>query len=121
MGTSAGAALQLSPSNKFHPHRLVFNGYVNGCRQAAPFASSAEAQRKRLHSWYTDDGENYHFAKNATGGPLCTEGIGEVGFAETPDGGLGFAATASSTAKEMQLPWTVRSTGRWRLVWGPWV
>ena len=55
---------------------------------AAPFASSAEAQRKRLHSWYTDDGENYHFAKNATGGPLCTEGIGEVGFAETPDGGI---------------------------------
>ena len=32
MGTSAGAALQLSPSNKFHPHRLVFNGYVNGCQ-----------------------------------------------------------------------------------------
>lgn len=70
--TSAGAALQLSSGNKHHPHRLVFTGHVNGCQQF----------------WYTDDGETYQFAKNATGGPLCTIGIGEVGFAETPDGGI---------------------------------
>lgn len=73
MWTSAGAALQLSPTNKYHPHRLIFTGHVNGCQQF----------------WYTDDGETYHFAQNATGpGALCTIGIGEVGFAETPDGGI---------------------------------
>ena len=31
--TSAGAALQLSPTNKYHPHRLLFTGHVNGCQQ----------------------------------------------------------------------------------------
>jgi hypothetical protein len=31
--TSAGAGLQLSPSNKYHPHRLLFTGHVNGCQQ----------------------------------------------------------------------------------------
>eukprot|EP01043_Picozoa_sp_COSAG02_P123470 COSAG02_NODE_60445_length_271_cov_0.738372_1_plen_34_part_01 len=33
MWTSAGAALQLSPTNKYHPHRLIFTGHVNGCQQ----------------------------------------------------------------------------------------
>lgn len=95
--TSAGAALQLSPcapqhvclatkvctitdvdvlcdyrSNKFAPNRLIFTGHVNGCQQF----------------WHTDDGDNYTFAKDATGQPLCIVGIGEVGFAETPEGGL---------------------------------
>ena len=41
---------------------MIFTGHVNGCQQF----------------WYTDDGETYHFAKNATGAPLCTIGIGEV-------------------------------------------
>ena len=31
--TSAGAALQLSPTNKYHPNRLLFTGHVNGCQQ----------------------------------------------------------------------------------------
>ena len=55
--TSAGAALQLSASNKFHPGRMLFTGHVNGCQQW----------------WYTDDGETYTFAKNETGHPLCEE------------------------------------------------
>lgn len=73
--TSAGAALQLSPTNKYHPNRLIFTGHVNGCQQW----------------WYSDDGgQTYSFARNASSPtePLCIEGEGEVGFAETPDGGI---------------------------------
>ena len=73
--TSAGAALQLSPTNKYHPNRLIFTGHVNGCQQW----------------WYSDDGgETYSFARNASSPtePLCIRGEGEVGFAETPDGGI---------------------------------
>jgi hypothetical protein len=39
---SAGAGLQLSPSNRFHPNRLVFCGHMNGC----------------MVYWYSDDGES---------------------------------------------------------------
>ena len=73
--TSAGAALQLSPTNKYHPNRLIFTGHVNGCQQW----------------WYSDDGgQTYSFARNASSPlePLCIIGEGEVGFAETPDGGI---------------------------------
>jgi len=73
--TSAGAALQLSPTNKYHPNRLIFTGHVNGCQQW----------------WYSDDGgQTYTFARNASSPtePLCIIGEGEVGFAETPDGGI---------------------------------
>jgi hypothetical protein len=73
--TSAGAALQLSPTNKYHPNRLIFTGHVNGCQQW----------------WYSDDGgATYNFSRNASSPtePLCIEGEGEVGFAETPDGGI---------------------------------
>lgn len=75
-GTSAGAALQLSPQNPFHPHRLVFAGYVK--------SDVCNGQT----FWYTDDGERYQVAKNATGGPLCVPGIGETGLGETPAGGI---------------------------------
>ena len=53
-GTSAGAALQLSPGNRHHPHRLVFAGYANqgDCNGQA--------------FWWTDDGETYHLSRNAT-------------------------------------------------------
>ena len=73
--TSAGAALQLSPTNKYHPNRLIFTGHVNGCQQW----------------WYSDDGgQSYSFARNASSPtePLCIIGEREVGFAETPDGGI---------------------------------
>ena len=66
---------QLSPTNKYHPNRLIFTGHVNGCQQW----------------WYSDDGgQTYSFARNASSPaePLCIIGEGEVGFAETPDGGI---------------------------------
>lgn len=69
---SAGAALQLSPSNPYHPHRLVFTGRMNGCGTF----------------WYTDDGESYHMALNGTGAPLCVPEVAETALAETPDGGI---------------------------------
>lgn len=74
MWASPGAALQLSPSNKHHPNRLVFAGQMYSCTTF----------------WYSDDGgATYHATKNATSGkPFCDEGIGEVGLAETPDGGI---------------------------------
>jgi len=70
---SPGAALQLSPANKFHPNRLVFTGRMNGCGVF----------------WYTDDGETYHMSRNATGGgAFCEPALAETALAETPDGGI---------------------------------
>jgi hypothetical protein len=76
-GTSAGAALQLSPGNRHHPHRLVFAGYAN------------QGDCNGQTFWWTDDGEHYSLSRNATSGaPLCVPGIGETGLGETPEGGI---------------------------------
>jgi len=69
---SPGAALQLSPGNPFHPNRLVFTGRMNSCGVF----------------WFTDDGETYHMARNASGHPFCQPEIAETALAETPDGGI---------------------------------
>ena len=80
ISTDPGAALQLSPANKHHPHRLVFAGHINRC---ATF-------------WYTDDGTTYHVSRNALGAPFCVPGVTETALAETPDGGV-----LSSSRNEM--------------------
>ena len=71
---SPGAALQLSANNPFHPGRLIFTGRMNSCGVF----------------WYTDDGENYHLSKNASGStvPFCQPAIAETALAETPEGGV---------------------------------
>ena len=82
---SAGAAVQLSASNRFHPGRLVFTGRMNGCGVF----------------WYSDDGgATYHMSKNASSGTgsgaadgsgedaFCWPAIAETAIAETPDGGI---------------------------------
>jgi hypothetical protein len=38
--------------------------------------------------WFTDDGETYHMARNASGHPFCQPEIAETALAETPDGGI---------------------------------
>jgi hypothetical protein len=69
---SAGAALQLSAANPFHPGRIIFTGRMNSCGVF----------------WYTDDGEAFHMSKNESGGVLCIPEIAETALAETPDGGI---------------------------------
>ena len=77
---SAGAALQLSPNNRFHPNRIVFAGYW--ClRYGVP--------NKQTFWWSDDSGKTYHLARNATGGPfLPNYPVGETALAETPEGGI---------------------------------
>lgn len=69
---SPGAALQLSPENRYAPNRLVFTGHING----------------RQNFWLSDDGDTWFLAKNFSGGALDVTGIGETALAETPDGGI---------------------------------
>jgi hypothetical protein len=74
--SSPGHALQLSPTNAFHPGRIIFTGHINSCQSF----------------WFSDDGFNFTLAQNtsaAGGGPFCPDvGIGETAMAETPDGGI---------------------------------
>ena len=87
---SPGAALQLSPGNRYHPRRLIFTGHINSCQSF----------------WHTDDGgATYNLARNGSANPkappFCPDvGIGETALAETPAGGI----TTSSRNGEFHGP-----------------